>query len=76
VVIIAGRVGISETTLFEAQKMYRQEKLSPSKENEFVDKFSENYASWNEYKQKNFALKSPSVEKDECKHCKVHCPTI
>lgn len=76
VVQIADKVGISETTLFDAQKMYRQEKLTAPKEKEFVEKFTEDYSSWNDYKQKKFALNCPSVDKDECKHCKAHCPTV
>ena len=77
VALIADKVGISETTLFDAQKMYRQELLSAPKEAKFVEKFIEEYSSWNDYKSKKLYLdKSPSVDSDKCKGCKIHCPTV
>lgn len=49
--------GISRKVLEDAVHMYRREQLTPGKEVKFVEKFEEQYQSWNEYREKRLIAK-------------------
>jgi len=71
---LSQKTGISETVLYDAAQMYEKEKLSPPKEKKFIAEFTENYSSWTDYRKKQLALNSPSVDDSPtCKKCPIHC---
>ena len=71
---LAKETGLSETILKDCRSMYEVEELTPAKEQKFIQGFTSEYSSWNDYLNKRLGRKTEKViGTGECKHCNIHC---
>lgn len=72
---VSEKTGISRSVLHDAQKMYREERLTAKSERSFIESFPERFSSWREYKMKLHGNVARGRESDGCGHCPLHCNT-
>lgn len=72
---VAKHTHLKKTVIYESVKMFEEEQLEqPKNQKLFLDTFTEQYSSWNDYKeQKGWKKLSAGGGKSECKHCPIHC---
>lgn len=74
-------IRIKKSVLYDAMAMFEKEELkgSPNKQTKFLNNFAGNYASWNEYRQKELGVGGDSTAMESsvgCRKCPIkgHCP--